>query len=694
MIVAGVLAAGLPLAVHWLTRPRPVRWPCSTLRFLQEAVRQRRARHRLRDVLLLALRTLAVLAFAAALARPLTGRNEPPAIRSDAQTVRVVLLDASQSMAAQVKGIRHFDRARPLASALLEFRPGLKVNLIVAAAKPAAEFAAPSSNFAALREALARAAPLPERLNLQPALNQAAEMLASAAGDAVHRELTVISDFQRTNWASADFSTMPADTAIRLESVAPPDTPGNLALLRVAAHGRAEVGRETMLEADVGNFSATPQRVRVQASLGDALYRWEGSCPAYSKTTLSTPVPFRGAGWQTGEARLMGADDPLPADDVRPCVLDVRPPLMLALITAQSVRERPSSSYYLERALAPVDASGNAGSHRLVRLSPDGLDPQSLSPADVIVVDHPGKLSAEAIGLLASLLNRGRGILYVAADPIDAANLKLLSQAAGAGLRLPVEWAPALAAQPRRNLFLTKVRRELAPFALFGDSLPTLLSPLRFSGGLTARRAAGGLDDDVLATFNDGIPCLTATSSESGTLAVLNADLAGSNLPASPVFVPLLGELVDRTLARDRALTELACGEPMGVYLPADAGASPAGLAVSRKDAPSQHAGDLVVQDAGLLWRAEAAGPPGIYQVRRQNETLFAVVAATPEAESDLRTMPTDVLTQRLAGGRDVQFHSALGDDRDKQDTLWTWLALACAGCLLGEVMVLRWFRT
>ena len=60
-IIIGCAAIGVPLVVHWLAKPRPLRLPLSTLRFLQESIRQRRARHRLRDLLVLAVRIGAVL---------------------------------------------------------------------------------------------------------------------------------------------------------------------------------------------------------------------------------------------------------------------------------------------------------------------------------------------------------------------------------------------------------------------------------------------------------------------------------------------------------------------------------------------------------------------------------------------------------------------------------------------------------
>ena len=70
-ILIGLTAAALPLVVHWLTRPKPVRLSVSTLRFIRGAVEQRRARYRLRDLLVLLFRVAAILLLAFAIARPL-----------------------------------------------------------------------------------------------------------------------------------------------------------------------------------------------------------------------------------------------------------------------------------------------------------------------------------------------------------------------------------------------------------------------------------------------------------------------------------------------------------------------------------------------------------------------------------------------------------------------------------------------
>src|SRR5262245_29026655 len=174
-VALGVAAAALPLAIHWLTRPRPVRLPLSTIRFVQEAVRQRRARHRLRDYVVLALRTVAILCLAWAVARPLIGAQQANAQTDEGTISRVVILDVSQSMAAEAGGVQVFERARAVAARHLEEQSGLQANVILAGSTAKAPFERLSSNLGALREEVANAKPRPERLQLQAAINLASE---------------------------------------------------------------------------------------------------------------------------------------------------------------------------------------------------------------------------------------------------------------------------------------------------------------------------------------------------------------------------------------------------------------------------------------------------------------------------------------------------------------------------------------
>jgi len=691
-LAIGAVAVGLPVFIHWLTKPRPRRIPLSTLRFVRQAVEDRRARHRLRNFLVLALRTLAVLLFAAAVSRPLIGRIKATEPEEQADTARVVLMDVSQSLAAQSGALSAFERGRPVARKYLDYESGLKANLILAASKSRAVFQNPSHNLSALHDELAEADPAPEALNVQPALNAAAEMLAQSGGAGMARELVIISDFQRANWANADFSTLPADTVIKLESVAAEGEAANLAVLGLRTQGRAQANHELRLEVEVGNFSKTPREVQVEVTLGKASYRLRGFCPAGGRATLSETIIPRETGWQTGEAKLVGVEDALSADNRRPCVLSVGKPPVYLLITRQPEAVRPSSSYYLERALIPVEPRAGREPAQVIRVDPADLEADTMAGADLLVIDHPGPLENETINEIASMLRRGRGVLYVAAEPTDATNLKQLSAAVGSGLQMPVEFTPPRPGQNREALFFTEADQTQPPFHVFGDDLMAGLPPIRIAGGLVSKRLETGLAEEILAQLSDGSTFLTVTHSDSGSLAVMNVDLEKSNLPASAMFVPIVGELAERLLQETGSTCEFTGGEPMAIYLPAEIG-NLDGLQLIGPDGEPDETGELIQDTSGVLWRAESVGKPGIHEVQRYGRTIMAVAAALPAVESDLRTLSPEVFQDRLSGGRTLEYRSAHVASEEEEDIAWSWIAAICVGCLLCELVVLKLFR-
>lgn len=700
----GIAALAGPVVIHLLTRPRPVRLPLSTFRFVREAVQQRRARHWLRDFIVLALRTLAVAMFALALARPQWGKQPLVSDRESGDAVRVVLLDVSQSMAATVGAVQQVDQAKTrAANYYLRYRPGLSANLILAGAKPRAVFEGPSTNFEALRDELSQCQARPERLDVKAALDRAAQILAPAsATDRRDRELVILSDFQRSSWAKADFSVLPGlpggkKVKIQLESTAPADPPPNLAILRATARAASSRAGSVRLEIEVGNFTPTARKITVEVHLGDSQRRLEGTCPAQGRLPLADEWELHGTGWQTGEARLIDADDALAADNVRPLVVQIRPKPTYALLTREPPGERSSSSHLLEYALVPDGRMKEQASAAVVRVDAAAPDAKTLASADLVCLDHPGKLSDDSIKTLAGLLRRGRPVLYVAGEWIDATNLKRLVDTTGAGLRMPVEFSPPPVGKTRRDLTLAKMRSEETPFIAFGDSLTTVASRLRFGGGLSSRQLPDGLADNILATYNDGSACLVCATSDAGTLAVLNADMGASNLPGSGAFVVLVEELVERMLGGSGHGRAAFCGEHLVAQLPADA-PLPAALRIAgpggtAPEASGGRCGDLVEEGAGVTWRWPSPDHPGAYQVCRDGTPVFAQAIEIDPEESQLESLPKDVMEKRLGAGHEIYFSSAAADTEHRDD-LWKWFAVCCVVCILGEITSLLAFRT
>ena len=689
----GVLAVSLPIAIHFLTRPRPRRVRLSTVRFVRQAIQQKKARFRLRDILVLLFRAAAVGLLGWAFARPMLGARPIVDPNQPGSVVRVIILDASQSMAAVSDNSTSMDRAKSAAARYLRYQPGLSADVIIAAARSDPVFDKVSTNIGALREAVSDVSPLPEGLDAQAAINRASDLLSKSPPPSGGRaELIIISDFQRTNFANIDFSPVPKDAVIQLESVAPAQTPDNLAILRVGARGRLEQGRQVLLEADIGNYSSIPRDVQVEVDLGAEAYHLNGLCPPGVTTTLSSMVNLPDApGWLIGQAKLIGITDALAADNTRPVAIQVRSLPVYVLISGESPKPHPSSSHYLEIALAPTKPSNGQAAETVVRIDPVHLDRETIAAASLIVLDHPGNLSDDAISLLSTLARRGKGIFYVAAEPVDAQNLSRLQQALGDDLKMPVEFAPPPTDKPRHDLFLLDWRHDQPPFDQLADTMDAVAGNLRFSRGLTSRRIPGGLIDDVLAEYSDRSAALVVTACGAGNLAVLNADLSASNLRSSPLFVPLVEELCGRLLAVSNSTDAVACGQPLAVYLPPECGAS-AGLKIIAPSGKPDSASALSDESTGTLWHADAIGAAGVYQIKRGDDTVFAIAAAAPASESDLQSIDPATLTTRLAAGRHVGYHSA--SDLPDKDDAWAWLLVGCAVCLILEVGLLKLFRT
>ncbi len=111
-------AAVVPLAMHWLSRRSTRRVRYSDLTLLAAIESRSRPRRRLRDVLLLAARTLLILSLILAAAGP-SARGSSAAAAGEGVDM-VLLLDASYSMRARDGGRTRFDAARDAGRRLLK----------------------------------------------------------------------------------------------------------------------------------------------------------------------------------------------------------------------------------------------------------------------------------------------------------------------------------------------------------------------------------------------------------------------------------------------------------------------------------------------------------------------------------------------------------------------------------------------
>lgn len=696
LFAVGLCGAAIPLIVHWLTRPRPVRMPLSTIRLVSDALHERRAKQRLRDFLVLLMRCLAVALLAMAIARPLLVGDRRPAVGDQADRVKIVLLDASQSMAAIDGAATRFDSGRAAAATELSYKPNLAANLLVASHQAGAVFDSPSANLQLLRDRLAESKVSASAFSPAIALEEVTRQFATSDADA-ERELVVISDFQRSNWARADFSALPEKTKVRLISLSKETALANLAIEAVRLSATPTAGKPVTMLVDVVNHSPDTRSVQCQLELSQLTRVVEGTLQPQSRSTLQMTVDWPGAGWQWGKVRLLDTGDAIAADDELPVAIGVRPETKIAIVT-EAKRASKSGAFFIRQAfsLRELDREEDASDDSIVTVTPGMLDTPTAQSARLWVITDVEAWDDSVAPRVAAWLRRGRAVLYFARGPADANNLRRLKESLGTDMQPAVELVASLESDRRRDLRVDVFDRQNPPFSAFGDTLATTASSWRFGGGSPTRAVNAGSIDSVAATLSDRSALLFFTDVGAGKLAVFNADLTASNVAYQAGFVPVLVETVARLTDDGGAVAGTPSGQPIVRDLPGDAG-DPDALTIVRASKPSSDddtaVGKIRSQDGLLVWNWTAATEPDVYRVTdKEDRTVWAEAVRTDPAEQDLRSLSQEVLQQRLSGGRKLAYETS-AQASGQTDSLWVYATLAMLGCIVAEMGTLLWFR-
>ncbi|HVE77353.1 MAG TPA: BatA domain-containing protein, partial [Gemmatimonadaceae bacterium] len=213
LFLLGLAALAVPVLVHLTHRQRrePVAFP--SLMFLRRIELKTTRRQRIRDRLLFAMRSLALVLLALAFARPfLRARSAAPAA-ADAGREVVVLLDHSFSMGY---GDR-WARARAAALRTIDgLGPADRATIVRFAARAEA-VNEPTADRGVLRAAVDALRPGAGGTRYAPALSLARSL--AAAAERPRREVVLISDFQRAGWSAGEEVRLPDGTALSTADV-------------------------------------------------------------------------------------------------------------------------------------------------------------------------------------------------------------------------------------------------------------------------------------------------------------------------------------------------------------------------------------------------------------------------------------------------------------------------------------------
>lgn len=490
-------AALVPLLLHLLQRHQGPRLTFPALRYLRRAEREHATRIRLRQVLLLALRILALVLLAAAAARPFlrgVGEDHSP-------TAVVMVLDNSLSSGAVVGDRRVLDA---LKEAALETLSAARVDdriWLLRAGTPWEPAVTGSATMVA--DAIRRTEPSAAASDIATEIQRARsiiDMESEGRGGEVH----LLSDLQATAFGTP---LQPADTdnggapfvVVYALSASPPANRG-VAEIELGSGLPPRAGQRSTIAIGLADTEAGADSVQVRLVL-------EGSVRAAgwvrTGATAVLPFPARPAGLAAGFVEI--DPDALRADDRRYFVTEVSSPAAVAVAGPHP---------FLDEAMTVLEEAGR------VRRA-------AISTAGVVLA--PAARSADAV-------RRGASVVVMPpASPLQLAATNQRLAAAG----IPWRYDPPEDGESRLDPEGSALSTAVAAW------LPDIR--LRQVYGLTGLGEGAG--DSVALRLDDGAPwAVTGRVVDGGRFLVLASPLTveGGTIATSAAMVPFVDEIITR----------------------------------------------------------------------------------------------------------------------------------------------------
>ncbi|HPD16142.1 MAG TPA: BatA domain-containing protein [Planctomycetota bacterium] len=638
----GTLAIAVPILIHLLNRYRHKRIDWAAMELLRRALVIRARQIRIEDILVLVLRCLAVLLLALAMARPTLTTAGAKWFGAEARVGVVIALDASFSMAHRPGVNTRFERALTRVRKVLStLEPGDPVSLVLMGSTPRILLRDVGYDAARVEAALAEAAPVPERLNLELCLEEIEKLVREVR--APMRECYLVTDAQATSWeelsdkVKISLREMSQVARIFALSVAS-DSAENLAITHFAvASGTLRRGAIARYVAEVTNFGRQPQeRVGVTLTIeGKAVdQRVIDRIPAGQAKTIPLFARLDAAG-DTRLAAQLGPD-PLTTDNLRYAVTHVAEQVrVLAVDGAPSDEPYKSETDFLATALSPR-RGGPAAAALAVKVIPWlSLPAERLSDYQVVILANLPDVRKDQAAALHTYVQQGGGLIVFLGDK-TIPRLFNARMALGEKSLLPARLT-ALASPKEPDGVSLEVAMPGHPVASALEGLPPeLLGAARFTQYVKAELLDGGRTILKFAGTDD--PLLAEKSLGRGRvlLCTSTADRDWTNFVVNPVYPIVLHQAVTY-LSRQEHERSFAIAEPITLTLPrANVQANVLIRDPAGKDFPLQ-VSERNGQRAITLARPEL---PGFYEARYAAGMPPIVVAVNVEpAESDVRSL-------------------------------------------------------
>ena len=658
LLLAG-LGVALPILAHLLNRYRVQHTPWAAMQFLNRSVRVRSRQLRLRDLLLLLFRCLAVLLLTLALARPATNNADGSWLPGERRAGVVIALDASFSMQHSDGNTTRFERALEQIDVITErVHRGDPVSLVLLGGEHRVVVQNMAFEPEKFRKILQQQKASAESLDLDSVPKRLHELAEDMV--ASQKEIYIVTDVQTQDWnlRSDRLRNTLQNLGERASVFLVPVSGGaeNLAVTSLnLVSGSLRKGAAARYQATVRNCGPNPvSDVEVQCR-ADGVQIDTKRIPLIlpgSSETVSLFVPFHNAGPTRITAEIDG--DSLPTDNVRRVVAVVRDRVSVLCVDGSS----GDAGRLIVSALLARD-DGTENEDYVVRSVPWLAFPQQdLEDVDVVVLANVPEITSDQAQRLSRYVRQGNGLVWFAGDQVKIAqwNERSAGHRAEDG-QVGTPLLPAWIGQVVDSADALGAGKPLDPsmpdhiLCRPLQSLPEdLLSETRFLKRLQVKPTATSFPVLNLAGSDSPILLEHALGRGHVVMFTTSADSTWNNMALTPVFPMLMQQIVTYLAGREFEHPRVV-GDSLSLAYTEQPDASDAvfdtpsdkTIAVPVREYRNQYVAMLEqAQEAGFYLARVSVQAPGM-PIAVNVDTRESAVACLPKSELKTRLEGTGI---------------------------------------------------
>ncbi|MFQ5824085.1 MAG: BatA domain-containing protein [bacterium] len=683
-ILIGLTAIAIPILIHLFTRQKIKIVHFSSLKFLKELQSKKIRRLKIRQILLLILRTLLILALVLAFARPALKRTKSSTLESGAQLTAIIILDNSLSMGRELEGKRLLDKAKQRTLEMVNLmRPGDEIYLLYPLDPPVFAHEGPRYNLESVRELIENTELSYDKTDYLTSLSLANQIMNNSKN--INQEIYLICDMQKNGLKLAEFGNGDKLLSKNVKLFVFPITASdeeNLNISNVRIGNQIlEKGKVVEIEAVIKNNSQKTIKDRLVHLFVNGKRVGQNAVdlePKSSNKVFLRMVPDR-TGHQSGFVLL--EEDDLLEDNRRYFTFNISDEIPVLMVGQQK-----EDTHYLNLALRPQDDV--ASFIKVKEILYKELLQHTLEDYQVVIFSNVPKLDNTVALKLQNFVAAGGGlIVFLGAD----VNLRNYNEILHKKLKLPLLTQLYTNREEDQFLSLGKIDFSHPIFRGVFEEKKNVESPhIRFAVNIKSENLL-----DKIIEYSNGAPFLFESLYQRGRIMYFTTSLSKewSDLVLRGIFVPLINRCVTYLAgATSEEKEEINIGDEITYYPENNYSSS---KLIMKKPDGTQIKIKPEVSKGKYLIRFKMTDEPGIYKLLDKDKIVGQWAVNYNPVESDNSTFETEELKNIVDEAQIYEIKDTeeiaekLKESRFGRE-LWKYLIAATLVLLLIEMMLIR----